>query len=297
MYEAKSSGSGLETYSHERDGRSEDRLVTTEELRTALYNDQLVLHYQPKVTLATGAIAGVEALVRWQHPQRGLVYPDQFLPLAESAGLMPALTTVVLDQALRQSAAWRAGGVELTVAVNLSASDLLDTELPSLVHALLANLDLPPSALELEITETMLLRDGDRSISVLELLSASGLRVAIDDYGTGYSSLAYLAKLPVHDLKLDKSFVLTMDGDGVAAQRAASIVASTIALARGLGLGFVAEGVETATSLAQLRELGCETAQGYYLSRPLPAADLIAWLLTREHAQGGVEQPREVHLV
>jgi diguanylate cyclase (GGDEF)-like protein len=282
MYQAKSAGSGVETYVPDRDGNVDERLVSTEELRTALYDDQLVLHYQPKLTVATGKIAGVEALVRWQHPQRGLVYPDQFLPLAESAGLMPALTTVVLDQALRQCAAWRADGIELSVAVNLSASDLLDTELPGLVHALLANLDLPPSALHLEITETVLVSDGERSLQVLERLNQLGLRVAIDDYGTGYSSLAYLAKLPVRDLKLDQSFIQTMDGNDVAAQRAASIVSSTIALARGLGLGFIAEGVETATSLAQLTELGCETVQGYYLSRPLPAADLVAWLATRQ---------------
>jgi diguanylate cyclase (GGDEF)-like protein len=286
MYQAKATFSGVEIYAPDRDGNIEDRLVATEELRIALYSDQMVLHYQPKLTVATGKIGGVEALVRWQHPQRGLVYPDQFLPLVESAGLMPALTTVVLDQALRQCAAWRADGIELSVAVNLSASDLLDTELPGLIHTLLANLDLPPSALHLEITETVLVSDGERSLQVLERLNQSGLRVAIDDYGTGYSSLAYLAKLPVHDLKLDQSFIQTMDGDSVAARRAASIVTSTIALARGLGLGFIAEGVETATSLDQLTELGCETVQGYYLSRPLPATDLVAWLATRQAGRG-----------
>jgi diguanylate cyclase (GGDEF)-like protein len=292
MYQAKATGSGLETYAHDRDGNIEDRLVATEELRKALYDDQLVLHYQPKLTVATGKIAGVEALVRWQHPERGLVYPDQFLPLAEAAGLMPALTTVVIDQALRQCAAWRADGIELSVAVSLSASDLLDAELPALVHALLSNLDLPPSALHLEITETVLVSDDERSLQVLERLNRSGLRVAIDDYGTGYSSLAYLAKLPVHDLKLDQSFIETMDGHGVEARRATSIVTSTIALARGLGLGFIAEGVETASSLAELTELGCETVQGYYLSRPLPAAALMAWLLAREDASlGGLRPP------
>jgi EAL domain-containing protein (putative c-di-GMP-specific phosphodiesterase class I) len=239
------------------------------------------LHYQPKLTIATGKIDGVEALVRWQHPQRGLLYPDKFLSLAEAAGLMPALTTVVLDQALRQCAAWRAEGVELTVCVNLSASDLLDTELPTLIQALLTNLDLPASALHLEITETVLLSDTDTIIPVLERLDAAGLRVAIDDYGTGYSSLAYLAKLPVHDLKLDQSFIKTMDGERNGARRAAAIVTSTIALAQGLGLGFIAEGVETESSLAKLTALGCETVQGYYLSRPLPADKLLTWLAAR----------------
>src|SRR5664280_572184 len=274
MYQAKSTGSGLETYAPDRDGNIADRLVITEELRIALYSDQLVLHYQPKLTLATGQIAGVEALVRWQHPHRGLLYPDQSLPLAEPAG-----------------------GVELSVAVNLSASDLLDAELPSLVHALLANLDLPSSALHLEITETVLMSDRAKSIQVLERLSQSGLRVAIDDYGTGYSSLAYLAELAVHDLKLDQSFIRAMDGDGIAARRAASIVTSTIALARGLGLGFIAEGIETASSLAQLTELGCETVQGFYLSRPVPAAELTAWLVARESAERDVPGSRYIPAV
>ena len=272
MYLAKATGSGVETYLPEGDSKIADRLDTTEELRTALYNDDLILHYQPKITVETGEVAGVEALVRWQHPQRGLIYPDDFLPLAEAAGLMPALTTVVLDQALRQCAAWRSSGVNLSVAVNLSASDLLDTELASLIEALLANLDLPPSVLHLEITETVLLTDRDRrrSIPILERFAEIGLRVAIDDYGTGYCSLVYLAELPVHDLKLDKSFIKAMDGEGLAARRATSIVTSTILLAHGLGLGFVAEGVETARALSTLTALGCETVQGDYLSHPFP---------------------------
>jgi EAL domain-containing protein (putative c-di-GMP-specific phosphodiesterase class I) len=155
-------------------------------------------------------------------------------------------------------------------------------ELPSLIQALLVNLDLPPSVLHLEITETVLLSDTDTIIPVLVRLNEAGLRVAIDDYGTGYSSLAYLAKLPVHDLKLDQSFIKTMDGERVAARRASAIVTSTISLAQGLGLGFVAEGVETASSLARLTELGCETVQGYYLSRPLPPVELMAWMQARD---------------
>ena len=284
MYRAKSDGSGLASFSSDRDGGGADRLVTTGELRSALYDDQLVLHYQPKLTLATGAVTAVEALVRWQHPTRGLVPPDEFLPVAESAGLMPALTTVVLDQALRQCAAWRAEGLDLNVAVNISASDLLDTELPGLVQAMLTNLNLPASSLELEITETVLLSDNVRTITILQQLSSLGLRIAIDDYGTGFSSLAYLADLPVDVLKLDQSFIRTMDGEGLSARRATSIVTSTIALAKGLQLGFIAEGVETASSLAQLAALGCETIQGYFVSRPLPAAELAAWIVAREGA-------------
>jgi diguanylate cyclase len=253
-------------------------LAMTEALRTALYGDQLVLHYQPKLTLATGQVTGVEALVRWQHPQRGLLYPDAFLPLAEAAGLMSALTTVVLDQALRQCAAWRAAGRELSVAVNLSPSNLLDPELPALIGALLTNFDLPSSALHLEITESVIMTHPERSLAILRQLHASGLRLAIDDYGAGYSSLTYLSTLPVSDLKIDKSFIIAMADDGPSAQRARFIVESTVTLAKALGLDLIAEGVETAGVLRELTRLGCTTAQGYYLSRPLPAADLEPWL-------------------
>jgi diguanylate cyclase len=284
MDRARSSGTGVEIYSPQPDGRIDDRLTMTEALRTALYDeDQFVLHYQPKLTLATGRVSGVEALVRWRQP-RGLLFPDQFLPLAEAAGLMPALTTVVLDQALRQCAAWRSVGLDLSVAVNLSTSDLLDPELPVLIDALLTNLSVPPSALHLEITESVVMRDPARSLSTLERLDALGVRLAVDDYGTGYASLAYLSTLPVHDLKLDKSFVIAMGGDGQDAERARSIVASTVTLSDALGLDLIAEGVETAEILTQLRELGCTAAQGYHISRPLTATALTAWLEAREQA-------------
>jgi diguanylate cyclase (GGDEF)-like protein len=285
MDRAKSSGTGVQTYSPQPDGRIDDRLTMTEALRTALYDeDQFVLHYQPKLTLATGCVSGVEALVRWRQPDRGLIFPDQFLPLAEAAGLMPALTTVVLDQALRQCAAWRSVGLDLSVAVNLSTSDLLDPELPVLIDALLTNLSVPPSALHLEITESVVMRDPERSLATLERLDALGVRLAVDDYGTGYSSLAYLSTLPVHDLKLDKSFVIAMGGDGQDAERARSIVASTVTLSNALGLDLIAEGVETAEILTQLRELGCTAAQGYHISRPLTATALTAWLKTAGQA-------------
>jgi diguanylate cyclase (GGDEF)-like protein len=285
MDRAKSTGTGVQIYSPQRDKRVDDRLAMTEALRTALYDeDQFVLHYQPKLTLATGRVSGVEALVRWRQPDRGLIFPDQFLPLAEAAGLMPALTTVVLDQALRQCAAWRSAGLDLSVAVNLSTSDLLDPELPVLIDALLTNLSVPPSALHLEITESVVMRDPERSLATLERLDALGLRLAVDDYGTGYSSLTYLSTLPVHDLKLDKSFIIAMGGDGPDAERARSIVASTVTLTNALGLDLIAEGVETAEILTQLRELGCTTAQGYHVSRPLTATALTAWLEAREQA-------------
>jgi diguanylate cyclase (GGDEF)-like protein len=292
MYQAKTNGTGWQTYNPLRDDRATDRLATTEALRTALYSDQLVLHYQPQLDLTTGCVTGVEALVRWQHPARGLLYPDDFLPLAEAAGLMPALTTIVLDQALRQCAEWRAAGRELTVAVNLSPTNLLDPEMPNLVEALLTNLDLPPSALHLEITETVVMTDPEHSLANLRRFHKLGTRLAIDDYGTGNSSLTYLSTLPIHDIKLDKSFVIAMSGNGPSADRATAIVESTITLARALGLDLIAEGVETADTLTELKRLGATFAQGYHLSRPLPAHALECWLDNYALHESGRPAPR-----
>ncbi len=284
--DSKSAHRGFLTYNPGRDARLVDGLATTEALRTALREDQLVLHYQPTVTLANDLVNTVEALVRWQHPERGLLYPDEFLPLAEAVGLMDALATVVLDQALRQCAAWRREGRDISVAVNLSASNLLDAELPTLIAALLANLQLPVDALRLEITETELIRDPERSLPVLEQLNRLGVRLAIDDYGTGYSSLTYLSTLPIHDLKLDKSFCMAMAGHDAVAHRAGTIVQSTVALARALGLDLITEGVETEEVLRRVRAFGCTVAQGYYLSRPLPAAEMTAWLDAWDESRG-----------
>jgi diguanylate cyclase (GGDEF)-like protein len=278
MYEAKTKGGGWRVYSLQSDQHITDRLANTEALRTALSSGHLVLHYQPKLELATGVVTGVEALVRWQHPERGLVFPDDFLPLAEAAGLMPALTRSVLEQALRQCAAWRSAGRDLHVAVNLSPSNLLDPDLADHIMALLARFELPTSALHLEITEQMIMIDPERSLAVLRLLHAYGLRLAIDDYGAGYSSLTYLTALPVADLKLDKSFVIAMAGEGAQADRAEAIVQSTVRLAEALGLDLIAEGVETAEVLDKLVAMGCTMAQGYYLARPQPAGDLERWL-------------------
>jgi diguanylate cyclase (GGDEF)-like protein len=284
MYQAKASGTGWHIYSPELDAARADRFSTTEALRTALFEDQLVLHYQPKLDLSSGEVTGVEALVRWQHPQRGLIYPDEFLPLAETAGLMAGLTTVVLDQALRQCAAWRASGRELSVAVNLSPSNLLDQELPSLVDALLTGLGLPAAALHLEITESVIMTNPERSLAVLNQLHARGIRLAVDDYGAGYSSLTYLSALPISDLKLDKSFAIAMAGEGPPAMRARSIVQSTVTLAGALGLDLIAEGAETAQVLAALAELGCTSAQGYYIARPKPALEFDEWFAARNGA-------------
>ncbi|MBG6213165.1 diguanylate cyclase (GGDEF)-like protein [Cryobacterium sp. CAN_C3] len=274
MYKAKFARSGHHVYARADDSRGEERLRTLEELRIALVTDQLILHYQPKIDLATGDVNAVEALVRWKHPGRGLLYPDTFLPLAEEAGLMHDLTNVVLGKALDQAAAWRAHNQPLTVAVNFSASSLINADLPARISAMLVDRGLPPTALTLEITEEFLMADFPRARVILSLLRGSGIQISVDDFGTGYSSLAYLRDLPIDELKLDKSFVMPMADD----PRAAALVASTIVLAHSLGLRMVAEGVESEAVYNALARSGCDQAQGYYMSRPIPATELDRWL-------------------
>jgi diguanylate cyclase (GGDEF)-like protein len=274
MYDAKRSGLGVALYDTARHADSSGHLALVEDLRTALNEGQLVLHHQPQLDIATGAAVGVEALVRWAHPVRGLLGPGEFLPLAEVHGLMGALTEEVLAQAVAQAAAWRARGLDLHMSVNLSASNLLDAGLPARVAQLLARHQLPPECLVLEVTETVLLTDPDRSLAVVGALADLGTTVSIDDFGTGYSSLAYLRELPVTELKLDRSFTVDLLTDG----RAEAIVASTIELAHRLGLRVVAEGVEDEATLRRLESLDCDTSQGYLHSRPLPADQLEQWL-------------------
>jgi diguanylate cyclase len=274
MYAAKARRVGVLVYDDERDGQGRHRVEVAEALREGLAERQLVLHYQPKLDVRTETVAGVEALVRWQHPTRGLLYPDAFIDIAESFGMMAPLTVAVLDQALRQCRRWHDEGLPLTVAVNVSPSNLVDPAFPRQVGALLAAHGLPPGALVLEVTESLLMEDRDRAATVLTQLRAAGTAVAIDDYGTGYSSLAYLADLPVTEIKLDRTFVAAM----TTSDRNAAIVTSTVRLAHALGLTFVAEGVEDEATLAALSAAGCDVAQGYHISRPLPA-DAVAALL------------------
>jgi diguanylate cyclase (GGDEF)-like protein len=277
MYKAKTSGEGHHVYSGTDDADGASRLRTADELRTAITSDQFVMHYQPKVDLDTGDVHCVEALIRWHHPTRGLLYPDAFLDLVEVSGLMRAMTQRVLEMALDQAADWEGQGQHLTVAVNLSASSLVDDDLPEEVFAMLAARGVPPDALQLEITEEFLMADRGRARSILTRLREGGIQISIDDYGTGYSSLSYLRDLPIDELKLDRSFVLPMAED----DRAAALVASTIALAHSLGLRMVAEGVETEVAYAELRRLGCDQGQGYFMSRPVPAVELDQWLSNR----------------
>jgi diguanylate cyclase (GGDEF)-like protein len=275
MYRAKARGGNRrELFDQAMRARARRRLAMHSSLYRAIERDEFLVHYQPNVALGSGEVEGVEALVRWQHPTQGLLYPDTFLPLAEQTRLMRSLTSVVLQTALEQVAAWRQEGLDLSVAVNLSVANLLDAHLPLEVARLLAAFGLPPTALEVEITESTLMVDRVRSKEVLDALRGLGVRIAVDDYGTGYSSLAYLRELAVDELKLDKSFVIPMLAD----DGAAAIVQSTVELAHALGLRMVAEGVETGAHLRELARLGCDVAQGYHISRPVTAEKLGEWL-------------------
>jgi diguanylate cyclase len=277
MYHAKANGSGVEVYAPERDGHSRERLELTGEMQEAITSGQLILHFQPKASLRTGQIAGVEALVRWQHPVRGLVYPDEFIDLAERAGLGRLLTLEVIAQALQAERAWRSEDLHVHVAVNTSAATLLDLRFPDDVAALLERWDAPPGALSLELTEETIMTDPERAQDVLARLSELGIDLSLDDLGTGYSSLGMLKRLPVRELKIDRSFVIDLLEDA----EDAAIVRSTVELSRNLGLRVVAEGVESAEAWDLLAAWGCDLAQGYHLSRPLPEHELRALLATR----------------
>ena len=264
-------------YTPEQDHYSPDRLALVGELRRALEHKELVLHYQPQLALPSGDLHSVEALVRWQHPDHGLLAPDRFLPLAEHTGLIRPLTRYIIDAALRQARAWRDEGRDVGVAVNLSARDLLDINLPDEVRGLLSKWRIDAHRLELEVTESTLLTDPARAGLVLDRLSALGVTIAIDDFGIGYSSLNYLKRLPVDVLKIDRSFVQNLG----ASEHDAVIVRSTIDLGHNLGLRVVAEGVESQEIWDHLATLGCDIAQGYHISRPIDAAAVGEWLATR----------------
>ena len=280
MYFAKDEKSGSAFYDSSRIRHGTSRVTLMGELRRALEQRELVLYYQPKAILANGEVNAVEALLRWQHPERGLVPPDEFIPIAQQTGLIKPLTLYVIDAALRQCRAWLEDGLTLAIAVNLSARNLVDGEFPNHVAGLLERWRIEPRLIEFEITESAMLNDPARTRQILEQLSAMGIRLSIDDFGTGYSSLAYLKRLPVNEIKVDRSFVMNMHED----EDDATIVRSTIDLGRNLGLDVVAEGVENEQVWERLRALGCTAAQGYYLSRPVPAPELKAWLEQRRVA-------------
>ena len=274
MYEAKRKNLGVALWDERLDQHSADRLALMSDLREAVDGDELKLLFQPKVPLGSSTEHFVEALVRWNHPARGIVSPLEFIPFAEQTGYIRAITQWVLRSAVKQCAAWRAEGLPVNVSVNLSARDLMDPELSERFRAMLEESFCAASWFTLEITESAILDDPAHAIGNMKRLNALGCRLAIDDYGTGYSSLAYLRHLPVHELKIDKTFVIGMARDA----SDAVIVRSTIDLAHNMGLAVVAEGVEDEDTFEQLRVLRCDLAQGYWLSRPLGAADVVEWM-------------------
>ncbi len=274
MYNAKWQRSGVEFYRDEIDRRTPARLSMLGDLRHAIHEDQLDVVYQPKLSIVTGHVIGLEALVRWDHPTRGIVPPSEFVRVAEDTGLIKELTDLVLSRGIAQLAALRAVGLGTGIAVNVSTHDLFDVRLPERVGGYLAAHSIPGDLLTLEITETSLFVDAPRTRATIDGLHAVGLRMAIDDFGTGYSSLAYLRQLPVHELKIDGSFVTGMLADA----QDEVIVRSTIDLGHNLGLQVVAEGVESFEVLRRLAESGCDIAQGFCISQPIVAAELEGWL-------------------
>ncbi|MBZ0069821.1 MAG: EAL domain-containing protein [Thiobacillus sp.] len=274
MYVAKRSGQGYALYSPDQEVTSRDDLSLKSELREAIQKDQLCLHYQPQIDHRTQRIVGLEALVRWQHPQRGFLAPDTFIPQAEEAGLIGPLTLWVLKSALARQAALQQQGLLLNMAVNLSARNLHDLELPASVRRLLRESGVDPRYLTLEITESAVMSNPSDGLTILSELDRMGVKLAIDDFGTGYSSLAYLKRLPVDELKIDKSLVTDMEVN----ENDAVIVRSTIDLAHNLGLKVTAEGVETQDVWDTLSILGCDQSQGYFMGRPMSEEKLDAWL-------------------
>ncbi|MEA3056072.1 MAG: diguanylate cyclase, partial [Actinomycetota bacterium] len=290
MYRVKAQGTGFAVYAPELDQHSIDRLKTAVELGDGLERGELVLHYQPVVRVSDGVPVSVEALARWRHPGRGLLSPDQFIDVAAKAGLMRRLTQVVIGTALTDARAWRGIGIDIPVAVNLSAADVLDVDLPEVIAACLAEHDLPGSALKIELVEDALMADLDQVSVTLAAVRRLGVRISVDDFGTGHSSLARICDLPVDELKLDRSFVSRMCDD----PRPGAIVHAAVQLADAFALTVVAEGVEDARTLAALADAGCDLAQGYYFSKPMSFEHTVSWLSDRLHgALRGAIEPRQ----
>jgi EAL domain-containing protein (putative c-di-GMP-specific phosphodiesterase class I) len=279
MYLAKEGRTGVELYQPDKDRNSPERLNLLGDLRRAVDNRELRLHYQPKVGMATGAVHGMEALLRWHHQVHGQIPPSEFIPLAEQSYLMRQLTEYVIDAALEQAARWWHSGLRVQVSVNISARDLLDSALPEQLEAGLAKLRLPPSAIQLEVTERILMGDQAYTHETIKALAVLGVPLSLDDFGTGYSSLIRLQRLAVSEVKIDASFVRRIaesDDDY-------RIVRSIVDLVRSLGLSSVAEGVESDDVAIRLTEMGCEMGQGWLFQKPMPPAEATVWL--REHIE------------
>ncbi len=274
MYKAKEDHSTCKLYEAEMDRHSARRLTVLSDFRRALKAEEFVVHYQPIVEVGDSHPRGAEGLVRWEHPDMGLIPPSDFIPIAEQSGLIGLLTRHVLERAIEQCAGWRQLGAELTVSVNLSVRDLLDRDLPGEIERMLSAYRLPSEALQLEITESMIMSDPERALATVSALREAGVEISVDDFGTGYSSLANLKRLPISELKIDRSFVSPMLED----ESDLIIVRSTINLGHDLGLIVIAEGVEDERTLKQLELLGCDLAQGYHVSRPLTAEAFTQWI-------------------
>jgi EAL domain-containing protein (putative c-di-GMP-specific phosphodiesterase class I) len=271
---AKRAGNSAAVYRPEDDPYDPSRVVLQADLRQAIARREIILYYQPQVAIATGEVTGFEALARWRHAQRGWIPPSEFIPVAERMGLIKPLTACLVELASRQLVDWRSSGTSIPVAVNISMRNLLDPRFPGSMKDIVAASDAEARRIKLEITESALMTEPVRVLETINELRALGFGFSIDDFGTGYSSLAYLQRLPVEEIKIDRSFV------GELANNAGSeaIVRATIELAGGLGLGVVAEGVEDASTWQILQRLGCATAQGYFVSRPMPASEVQGWL-------------------
>ena len=281
MYSAKNSGGGYVIYNPNVEREVQRDPAFKQELRDGIERGEMVLYYQPLISLVTTRCVGAEALLRWNHPTRGQLAPDDFIPLAEGSGLIRPLTAWVLRMALQQCAAWQTRGLNLRVSINLSTRNLLDPNFASQVAELLAVTGAPPESLVFELTESTVMADPLRSMEMLSKFTSLGICVAMDDFGTGYSSLSYLKRLPVHELKIDKSFIKDLSLDSVDT----IIVRSTVELGHSLGLTVVAEGVEDGQTLSMLTGMGCDTAQGFYMCDPLPIEDLEVWLTTSKWAK------------
>jgi diguanylate cyclase (GGDEF)-like protein len=286
MYTAKEDQAGAQVYRPERDHYSPQRLALVAQLRSAIERSELTMHYQPLIELGTGKVVGAEALVRWPRADGSMVMPDEFIHVAEHTGLIRMLSRYVIREVISQGSRWQRQGSPLRLSLNLSPRNLIEPDLPAELARLLRTFSLPPSALQLEMTETTVMSDPQRTIDVLNRFRATGVGIAIDDFGTGHSSLSYLTRLPATELKIDKSFVTAMSTDPASH----TVVRSIIDLGRNLGLAVLAEGIETPEVAEDLRDMGCHLGQGYLFSRPLPAADFQRWMDRRRPATGPADE-------
>jgi diguanylate cyclase (GGDEF)-like protein len=277
MYAAKEAGGGYEVYQPSMDQHNPARLTLVSQVRPAIENGELVVFYQPKLRLSDGRVSGAEALVRWEHPERGLIPPDEFVPLVERTVLLRPMTHYVIERVLKDWRGWADAGIQLPVAANMSPRSLLDRQLPTVIADMLDRWGVPPHFLKLELTESFMMADSGRSNNVLDELSTVGVGLSIDDFGTGFSSLSHLKQVPIDEIKIDRSFVMTMLSDS----NDFMIVSATVELGRNLGLRTVAEGVEDRETFDRLADLRCDEAQGYYIAQPMQHDEFTRWLSVR----------------